>query len=257
MTGQTSINWATMTWNPLAGCTRVTTGCDHCYAYALHNRRHAAYLNHNGINPKDGSRMPVQYAKPFSEIQLFTKRLDDPLHVRTPQRFFVNSMSDLFHSDVPDAFIQQVFATMHKARWHTFQILTKRPGRLKRVAPQLEWTPNIGIGVSIENDVLTARANALRDIPAGFRFLSCEPLLGPLPSLDLTNINWVITGGESGPGARHCDPDWVRSIRDRCVAKGVAFHHKQWGGLRPESKGRELDGRTWEEFPEITPAVRI
>jgi protein gp37 len=211
--------------------------------------RHAAYLKHHGVYPKTGKPMPKQYAKPFSEVQLLPERLDWPLHQKQPLRIFVDSMSDLFHSRISDDYIRQVFEVMRAAHWHTFQILTKRAGRLRRLGPELVWSRNIGIGVSIELDELTPRADALRSLPAGFRFLSLEPLLGPLPSLDLTNIDWVITGGESGKGARACDPDWVRTIRDQCQAADVAFFHKQWGGRTPKAGGRELDGCTWDQMP--------
>ena len=249
MSGKSAISWTNMTWNPVTGCTRVTEGCEHCYAFALHDMRYAAYEHHHGTYPKTGKPMPLQYAKPFTEVQLLPDRLNDPLHIKKPQRFFVNSMSDLFHSNVPDDYIQQVFDTMRKADWHIFQILTKRPGRLRRLGPQLNWPDNVWIGVSIEKDELTPRADALRAVPAAVRFLSCEPLLGPLPSLNLEGIHWVITGGESGPGSRPCNPDWVRELRDNCLAKNIAFYHKQWGGRTPKSGGRELDGRTWDEFP--------
>lgn len=250
MSGKSAIEWTDATWNPTSGCTRVTEGCTNCYAFALHDMRHKRYLENNGIEPKTGRPMPAQYAKPFSEIQLLSQeRLEWPLRERKPQKIFVNSMSDLFHSQIPDEFIRRVFAIMHRADWHTFQVLTKRPGRLRRLATQLEWTPNIWIGVSIEEDKLTPRADALRAVPAAVRFLSCEPLLGPLPSLDLTGIHQVITGGESGPDARECRVEWVREIRDRCQSSGVAFFHKQWGGRTPKAGGRMLDGQTWEQMP--------
>lgn len=253
MSGKSSIEWTNATWNPVVGCSRVTAGCDHCYAFALHDRRHAIYQANHGRWSPDGRMMPVQYAQPFSEVQLLPERFNWPLQQKKPLRIFVNSMSDLFHSRVPDTFIRQVFGVMREAYWHIFQILTKRPGRLRRLGAALPWSPNIGIGVSIEQDSLTPRADALRSLPAGFRFLSLEPLLGPLPSLDLTSIDWVITGGESGPGARYCDPDWVRAIRDQCQAAGVAFFHKQWGGRNAKASGRLLDGRTWDEFPTLPP----
>ena len=246
-----------MTWNPVTGCTRVTSGCEHCYAFALHDRRYIAYKNHQGIYPKTGKAMPEQYAKPFSEIQLLPERLHDPLRIKTPQRFFVNSMSDLFHSHVPEEYIRQVFDVMKQAHWHVFQILTKRPGRLRLLGPHLDWPSNVWIGVSIEDDRFVRRADALRTIPAAIRFLSCEPLLGPLPSLNLAGIDWVITGGESGAGARPCDPVWVRDIRDRCLEKHIAFYHKQWGGHTPKSGGRDLDGRTWDQFPQALNASAI
>jgi protein gp37 len=239
--GKTEIQWTDMSWNPLTGCTRVTRGCDHCYAFALHDMRYQAHLA--------GKAMPAQYHKPFSTIQLLPARLEQPLHVRKPQKYFVNSMSDLFHSDVPDEYIRQVFETMRRADWHTFQVLTKRAGRLRRLGKALEWPENVWAGVSVESDNLVGRVDALREVPAAVRFLSCEPLLGPLPSLDLQGIDWVITGGESGQGARPCEVDWVRDIRDMCVGQGVAYFHKQWGGRNPKTGGRELDGRTWDEFP--------
>jgi protein gp37 len=233
----------------------VTEGCRHCYAFALHDQRHAFYVAHNGRYP-NGKPMAAQYAKPFSEIQLLPQRLEDPLRVKTPQRFFVNSMSDLFHSQVPEDYIRQVFDVMKRAHWHTFQVLTKRAGRLRRLGPTLPWSDNVWMGVSIENDLVTPRADALRAVPAKVRFLSCEPLLGPLSSLNLEGISWVITGGESGPNARYCDPDWVRDIRDRCVAAGVAFFHKQWAGRTPKAGGRELDGQTWDQFPVVQGTAR-
>jgi protein gp37 len=158
-------------------------------------------------------------------------------------------MADLFHTDVPDTYIEQVFDIMTLAHWHIFQILTKRVGRLRRLGQRLSWPANVWMGTSIENDKLTPRADALRTVPATILFLSCEPLLGPLPSLNLDKIDWVITGGESGPNARPCHPDWIRDLRDRCIASQVAFFHKQWGGRTPKAKGRLLDGRTWDEMP--------
>lgn len=251
MSGKTSIGWTNAVWNFTIGCTRVTSGCDNCYAFALHDRRHAIYQANAGRWSPNGKPMPAQYALPFSTIQVLPERLEWPLHQKKPLRIFVNSVSDLFHSQVADEHILAAFDVMNRASWHTFQILTKRPGRLRKLAGLLPWSRNIGIGVSIERDELARRADVLRSISAGFRFLSLEPLLGPLPSLDLTNINWVITGGESGPGARPCDPDWVRAIRDQCQQHQVAFFHKQWGGPTPKSGGRLLDGRTWDEFPQL------
>jgi len=198
-----------------------------------------------------GKQMAPQYHEPFSEIQLLPQRLEDPLKWKKASKIFVNSMSDLFHSDVPEWYIRQVFKTMYRADWHTFQILTKRTGRLRRLGPQLKWTENVWMGVSIETDDLTPRADALREVPAAVRFLSCEPLLGPLPSLNLEGLDWIIVGGESGPNARPMNPDWVRDIRDRCQDAGVAFFFKQYGGRTPKAGGRELDGRTWDEFPNV------
>jgi protein gp37 len=165
---------------------------------------------------------------------------------------FVNSMSDLFHSQVPGDFIREIFEVMRAAHWHTFQVLTKRAGRLRYLGPRLIWPSNVWMGVSIEEDRLVGRADALRMVPAAVRFISAEPLLGPLPSLNLDGIHWLITGGESGKGARPCDPQWVRDLRDRCVAAGVAFFHKQNGGRTSKAGGRLLDGRTWDELPQAT-----
>lgn len=257
MSGKSSIEWTSVTWNPTSGCTRVTSGCTNCYAFALHDRRYQVYVSNNGMYPKTGKPMPQQYARPFSEVQLLPERLEWPLHQKQPLRIFVDSMSDLFHSQIPEDYIHQVFAVMEKAHWHTFQVLTKRVGRLRRLAPTLNWAPNIWIGTSIEQDLVTARADALRTVPASVRFLSCEPLLGPLPSLNLEGIHWLITGGESGPEARLCDPDWVRDLRDRCIEQGVAFFHKQWGGRTPKAGGRLLDGRIWDEYPSQRSVVQI
>ena len=261
--GKTNIGWVARlaadgsllrgeTWNPLAGCTRVTAGCDHCYAFALHDRRHAYSLAHGGRYP-DGRAMAAQYAQPFSEVQVIPARLDEPLHKRQPTTYFVNSMSDFFHSAVSLPSILDMLNVMRRADWHTFLILTKRAGRLRRIGADLPWPENVGVGVSIETDDLTPRADALRNLPVAMRFLSLEPLLGPLPSLNLDGIDWVITGGESGPGFRPCDPAWVRALRDAAAARGIAYFHKQWGGRLPTSGGRLLDGETWDELPLFHP----
>jgi protein gp37 len=213
--------------------------------------RYDAYLRHDGRYPKTGKPMPKQYAKPFSEIQLFPERLEDPLHIKTPQKIFVNSMADLFHSQVPDEYIARVFEVMRQADWHVFQILTKRAGRLRRLGPELDWPSNVWMGVSIETNDLSPRADALRQVPAAVRFLSLEPLLGPLPTLDLTGIHWVVTGGESGAGARYCDPDWIRDIRDRCVSHNVAFFQKQMGTVwaRENHLGKDMHGSNMDHWP--------
>lgn len=249
MTGKTAIAWATATWNPVTGCTRVTAGCDFCYAFALHDQRHAAYQKYGGVYPKTGKPMPHQYAQPFSAVRLLPERLEDPLRVRRPQRFFVNSMADLFHSQVPDDYIRRVFDVMRRAEWHIFQVLTKRAGRLRRLGPCLDWPPNVWMGVSIENDLLTPRADALRAVPAAVRFLSCEPLLGPLPSLKLDGLHWLIAGGESGPLARPMQESWAVDLRDRCVAVGIPYFFKQWGGRTPQSGGKLLQGQIWDQMP--------
>jgi protein gp37 len=250
MTSKTSsIEWTTWTWNPLTGCTRVTAGCDHCYAFALHDNRHHIYTTHDGHWSAQGKPMPKQYARPFSDIQLLPERLAQPLQIKEPGFVFVNSMSDLFHSQVPDTYIHEVFAVMRRAHWHTFQMLTKRAGRLRRLGKVLDWPPNVWMGVSIEQDHLTPRADALREITPAVRFLSCEPLLGPLPSLSLDGLHWVIVGGESGPQARPMQEAWVTDLRDRCVTADIPFFFKQWGGRTPKAGGRLLEGRVWDQMP--------
>jgi protein gp37 len=247
--GNTSISWTNRTWNPLVGCTRVTSGCDHCYAFDLHTRRHENYMRHNGLWAEGGKPMPPQYARPFDDVQLMPDRLQEPLHIRKPSMFFVNSVSDLFHSGVPDSYIREVFAVMEKAHWHTFQVLTKRAGRLRLLGPSLTWPKNVWMGVSIEKDNLTPRANALRTVPAAVRFISAEPLLGPLPSLNLDGISWLICGGESGAGYRPMDLDWARELRDMCASANTAYFYKQ-GASRLPGKDTLLDGVEWHQFPQ-------
>lgn len=191
------------------------------------------------------------------DLKLWPDRLQLPLQWKKPRRIFVNSMSDLFHKDVPDEYIRRVFEVMVKADWHIFQVLTKRSTRLARLGPTLPWRPHIWAGVSIETERYTWRADHLRKVPAHIRFISAEPLLGPLDQLNLDGIHWLISGGESGYGHRPCDPDWVRNLRDRCVAEGIAFFHKQWGGRTPKVGGRLLDGRTWDELPQVFAQERL
>lgn len=242
MSDKSTIEWTDATWNPVTGCTQVGPGCDHCYALRFAERW-------RGVKGH-------AYEQGF-DLKLWPERLEAPLQWRRPRRIFVNSMSDLFHKDVPDEFIHRVFDVMGRADWHIFQILTKRSSRLASLGKVLPWRPNIWAGVSVELDQMTGRVDHLRRTPAHVRFISAEPLLGPLPSLDLTDIHWVITGGESGPNARQCDPDWVRDLRDRCAATETKFFHKQWGGIRPKSKGRDLDGRTWDEMPVALPVLAV
>lgn len=187
------------------------------------------------------------------DLRLWPERLQQPLKWRRPRVIFVNSMSDLFHEDIPVDFIEEVFAVMAEASWHRFQILTKRQERLEELGPNLTWPENVWMGVSVENRRFVHRADSLRNVPAAVRFISAEPLLGPLEGLDLSMIDWLIAGGESGAKARPMKPAWVRDLRDRCLEEDVAFFFKQWGGFRPKSGGRELDGRTWDQFPD--PAV--
>ena len=234
MGDHSAIEWTDATWNPVTGCTKVSPGCKHCYAERL-----AARLQAMG-NPR--------YRNGFA-VTLHPDQLALPLRWHQPRRIFVNSMSDLFHEAVPDDFIHQVFDIMNRADWHIFQVLTKRSQRLAALAPTLPWAPNIWQGVSVENARYTDRIRDLQTVPAVVRFLSVEPLLGPISDLPLTGIDWVIVGGESGGGRRPMAAEWPRQIRDQCRAVGVPFFFKQWGGRTPKSGGRVLDSRTWEEMP--------
>jgi protein gp37 len=240
----TGIEWTDATWNPTTGCRKVSPGCDHCYAATLAKRLKAMGNPRYQNDGPDG---------PGFGLTLHEDKIPEPLRWREPRRVFVNSMSDLFHVDVPARFIELVFRTMAQCERHQFQVLTKRPKRMKQVISafpvELRELPNVWLGVSIENNEYTWRAGYLRETPASVRFLSLEPLLGPLPSLDLSGIDWAIVGGESGPEHRPIDATWVQGIRDLCEAHGVAFFFKQWGGRTPKAGGRELDGRTWEQWP--------
>lgn len=234
MAEQTGIEWTDATWNPVTGCTKISPGCKNCYAERL-----ALRLRAMG-NPR--------YHDGFA-VTLHRDLLTLPLRWRHPKRIFVNSMSDLFHEAVPEDFIRQVFDVMARADWHVFQILTKRSERLASLVPRLRWAPNIWQGVSIESARYTTRIDYLRTVPAAVRFLSIEPLLGPISNLPLDDIDWVIVGGESGPGRRPMAAAWAREIRDQCVRAGVPFFFKQWGGRTPKAAGRVLDRRTWDEMP--------
>ena len=244
MSDRSAIEWTEATWNPVTGCTQISPGCANCYA-----KRFAERFRGVPGHP---------YERGF-EVMERPERLEQPLRWKRPRTIFVNSMSDLFHEEVAGDFVASVFGVMERAGWHTFQVLTKRPERAAALAPSLPWPPNVWLGVSVENQRWTTRVDALRAIPAAVRFLSCEPLLGPL-DLDLEGIGWVIAGGESGPRSRPMDIAWARSVRDQCLASGVPFFFKQWGehgpdGLREGKKraGRLLDGRTWDEAPERAP----
>ena len=252
MAQQTGIEWTDATWNPVTGCTRVTAGCDNCYAATLAGRLlRRAYL----------ARLPVVNSAttrrdPFA-VRLWPERLEQPLRWRDPKVIFVNSMSDIFHADIPQEFLRRTFEVMLEADWHTYQVLTKRPARARRF-----WTHNsdlfndgpipehIWIGTSVENQDVAYRVGHLRQVPARIRFLSCEPLIGPL-ELDLRGIHWLIAGGESGPVRRKMEPEWALSIRDQCREAGIPFFFKQWGGRTPKAGGRELDGEKWDEMPAV------
>jgi len=232
-----TIEWTDATWNPVTGCTQVSPGCDHCYALAFAER-------FRGV--------PQHPYEQGFDLRLWPDRLELPLRWKKPRRIFVNSMSDLFHADVPEEFIHRVFQTMVKADWHSYQILTKRPQRLARMAASLPWPDQIWAGVSVESNAYAWRADFLRRVPASVRFISAEPLIGAIDQLRLDGIDWLITGGESGPRHRPCDPRWVREARDHCLSQNVAYFHKQWGGRTSKVGGRELDGRFWDEMPTTT-----
>jgi protein gp37 len=235
MAANSPIEWTDATWNPVTGCTKISPGCKQCYAERLANRLKAM----GQANYRNGF-----------EVTLQPQMLELPLKWKSPQRIFVNSMSDLFHADVPVSYIRDVFEIMRRAHWHQYQVLTKRSERLMELSSSLGWEPQIWMGVSVENEDYTMRVDHLRQTHAHLKFLSIEPLLGPLPKLDLGGIDWVIAGGESGPGARPMDPEWVRNLRDQCVRAGVRFFFKQWGGVNKKRTGRTLDGRTWDQVPE-------
>lgn len=236
MAGNSSIEWTEATWNPVTGCTKVSEGCKHCYAERMAKRLHAMG------NPR--------YIDGFN-ITLHHDLIDAPRKWIKPRKIFVNSMSDLFHKDIPLEFIQKVFQTMNETPQHSYQVLTKRPERAAELSSYLTFTPNIWLGTSVENQRVIERMDYLKNIPAHIRFLSCEPLLGPL-LLDLEGIHWVIVGGESGPGARPMEADWALSIRDQCKEQNVAFFFKQWGGVQKHRHGRILDGQIYDEYPQMS-----
>ena len=236
MAVDSAIEWTESTWNPVTGCTKVSAGCAHCYAERMARRLKAMGQ--------------PNYARGF-EVALHERALDLPLRWKRPQTIFVNSMSDLFHEDVPTDFIQRVFDVMNRADWHLYQALTKRSDRLLDMSPLLPWAQNIWMGVTVESADYLQRIDDLRRTGAAVKFLSLEPLLGPLPDLDLDAIDWVIVGGESGPGARPMSPIWVEDIRLQCNRARVPFFFKQWGGLQKKRAGRLLNGRTWDEMPRL------
>jgi protein gp37 len=235
MADHSHIEWTQATWNPVTGCTKISAGCKHCYAERLAFRLQAM-----------GNK---RYENGF-QITLHDDIVDLPKSWRAPRMIFVNSMSDLFHRDVPLEFIRRVFDSMQACPHHTFQILTKRSERLRELAPMLEWPANVWMGVSVEDSRVLSRIDELREVPARIRFLSCEPLIGPLVRIDLSGIHWVIVGGESGPHARPMEGEWVREIFRACRKHDVPFFFKQWGGVRKDLTGRKLGGRTYDEMPE-------
>ena len=236
MTIKTPIEWTDSTWNPITGCTKISPGCHHCYAERMANRL-------------KGMGQP-NYANGF-QLTLQEHMLERPLNWIKPQLIFVNSMSDLFHEDVPLSFIQRGFDVMRRATWHQFQILTKRSMRLAEFHSNIEWPDNVWMGVSVENAEYKYRIDHLRSIDARIKFLSLEPLLGPITNMNLAGIDWVIVGGESGPKARTIKKEWVLDIRDQCRKSIVPFFFKQWGGKNKKKSGRLLEGKTWDEFPDL------
>lgn len=235
MATKSSIEWTETTWNPVTGCTKISSGCRNCYAQRMAKRLKAMGQ--------------PNYVNGF-KVALHPHMLEQPLHWKRPRVVFVNSMSDLFHEKIPESFIQDVFNVMQRAHRHRFQILTKRADRLARLAPLLDWPPNVWMGVTVESNDYVGRIDNLRLVNAAVRFLSLEPLLSALPNLNLAGIDWVIVGGESGPGSRPMLPEWARDIRNQCKASGTAFFFKQWGGINKKKAGRLLDGKIHNKMPD-------
>ncbi|EMS78447.1 DUF5131 family protein [Desulfotignum phosphitoxidans] len=237
------IEWTGDTWNPVTGCTKLSPGCDNCYAERMANRLKTM-------------EKQQRYRNGF-EVTCHPDLLNIPLKWKKPKTVFVCSMGDLFHKNVPVSYIKSVFTIMNKAHWHTFQVLTKRSKRLHKLKDRLKWTDNIWVGVSVENNNLIKRIDRLREVPANIKFLSIEPLLGPMRKMDLSGIDWVIVGGESGPGARPIEEKWVINIKNQCVKNGIPFFFKQWGGTNKKKTGRLLRGKVWDQMPEINDSLRL
>lgn len=240
MAANSAIEWTESTWNPVTGCTKISPGCTHCYAERMAFRLKAIGL--------------PNYVNGF-KVTTHEEMLELPLHWRKPQMIFVNSMGDLFHESVPESFILSVFNVMRQASWHNFQLLTKRSDRLASMSKRLEWPPNVWMGVTVETGDYTNRIDDLRTTGAAVKFLSLEPLLGPVPDIELHEIDWVIVGGESGPGARPMEVEWVNDIKEQCQYSQVPFFFKQWGGFTKKKNGRVLDGRTWDEMPILASSI--
>jgi len=240
---KSSIEWTEVTWNPVTGCDKTSAGCDNCYALTLSKR-----LKAMGAEKYQNDGNPITSGPGFG-ITTHPASLKQPYGWRKPVTVFVNSMSDLFHAGVPAEFVQDVFDVMADTPQHTYQVLTKRSLRLRRMADKLTWPENVWMGVSVEEPKVLNRIDHLRDVPAAVRFLSCEPLIAALPGMNLEGIDWVIAGGESGHHHRPIEAGWVEDIRDQCVSSNVPFFFKQWGGTTPKRNGRLLDGRTWDQMP--------
>ncbi len=245
MATSTGIEWTEVTWNPTTGCDRISAGCDNCYALILAKRLKAMG------QPKYQADGNPRTSGPGFGLTVHPQTLDEPYTWRQPRVVFVNSMSDLFHAKVPLGFVRDVFAVIADTPQHTYQVLTKRSTRLRKVADRLDWPGNLWMGVSVEKSDALYRVDDLRTVPAAVRFLSCEPLIGPLDGINLNRVGWVIAGGESGPHYRPMQLAWARSIRDACKQADVPFFFKQWGGRTPKAAGRELDGRLWNEMPAV------
>jgi protein gp37 len=243
---KTSIEWTDFTWNPVTGCDRISAGCDHCYALTMARRLKAMGMPQyqNDGNPRTSG--------PGFGVTMHPEALDVPRTWTGHRMVFVNSMSDLFHAKVTATFIHDLIEVIRETPQHTYQVLTKRAARARKLSANIDWPDNLWLGVSVEDMKVAHRVDDLRQIPAKVRFLSCEPLLGPLSELNLEGIDWVIAGGESGMGARPMEVAWARAIRDNCATHQVPFFFKQWGGRSPKAKGRELDGRYWDEMPQLT-----
>jgi protein gp37 len=251
MAGLSEIEWTEATWNPVAGCTMVSPGCTNCYAMRMASRLNAMGVSkYTGTTRKSAGRVVWTGKVKFDESSLSA-----PLKWRKPKRIFVNSMSDLFQTSVPEEFIRLVWEVMEKAHWHTFQILTKRPDRMRDIlnSSKFPTLKNVWLGTSVENQEAVERIAVLQSTPAHVRFISFEPLIGPIIEPNLADIHWAIIGGESGPNARPMEQWWVEELRDACQKQNVAFFFKQWGGVRKDRTGRTLEGRTWDEYPATTP----
>jgi protein gp37 len=254
MATNSTIEWTETTWNPVVGCTKVSEGCRNCYAERM--ARRLASMAEGAISRGEDPGRKANYVRAIGRhgwsgrVVTNESALQDPLRWKQPRVVFVNSMSDVFHAEVPERFIRALFDVMVACPQHTFQVLTKRPERAAAMARALPWPKNVWMGTSVERADVRERVDLLRQVPAKVRFISAEPLIGPVGRMSLRGMHWVIVGGESGPGARPMNPEWVRDIRDRCVAAGVAFFFKQWGGVNKKRTGRVLDGKTWDELPQ-------
>ncbi|WP_439081006.1 DUF5131 family protein [Streptomyces sp. WL006] len=251
MADRSTIEWTEATWNPTTGCDRISEGCDNCYALTLAKRLKAMG------SPKYQNDGDPRTSGPGFGLSVHPQALDLPYSWKSPRTVFVNSMSDLFHARVPLSYVKDIFNVMRETPQHTYQILTKRSTRMRKVADQISWPQNVWMGVTVESAEFSWRIDDLRQIPAHVRFLSCEPLIGPLGTLNLSGINWVIAGGESGKNHRRIQREWVTGLRDQCVEGEIPFFFKQWGGSTPKAGGRLLEGRTWGQYPKARSHVAV